>query len=389
MRREVFCTGGAANGIMSQWVNGEGGPRESRGRAACGRVPIEDAFSGGRGRVRRRSPIAHSVDDPLGEAAEEVGVSLHTFGMPPSHLGPLAATADRLGFDVLWISEHLIAPVGSLTPHPRSGNAAAVVPPSLQLLDPWVAIGHISARTQRILLGTSVYVAPLRHPIQTARMIGTAQFLSGGRVLAGLGVGWLEEEFAAVGAPYHVRGAVLDEIIDVLELLWRGGPVAHHGPMFPFGPVDFGPIPPRIPIILGGSSLPALRRAARRADGWILTGKSSLHELLELRRTIDGFRAGFGRVNLPFTYYVSLPEPTREQRERYHDAGFPNVTVNAFAHWRSIGADLDLPARLESIEALASELGVGPPPPAPEPGRAIPGREAATASAETEGTEHT
>ena len=289
----------------------------------------------------------------------DMGVSLHTFGLPPHHLGSVAETAERVGFEAVWISEHLIAPVGSSTPHPRAGTASGVVPPTMQLLDPWVALGYMAARTSRIRLGTSIYVATLRHPIATARLIGTAQVLSGGRIIAGLGVGWLADEFAAVRADFGGRGAVMDEILDVLRALWGGGPVTHRGKAFGFGPVDFGPPPPRIPIVLGGSSPAALRRAARRADGWILTGKSSLEELERIRHDVDTMRHEFGRSDQEFTYYVSLPEPTEREVDRYRDAGFNDVVVNAYAHWRSVGAELDLPARIEAIEAMANDLGLG------------------------------
>ena len=196
-----------------------------------------------------------------------MGVSLHSFGLPADHLGPIAVMAEKVGFEALWISEHLIAPVGATTRHPREGDVSTVVPPTLRLLDPWIALSHIAACTTRLTLGTSVYIAPLRHPINIARMIASAQLLSGGRVIAGFGVGWLAEEYEAVGADFKHRGARMDEILDVLELLWSGGTVTHAGPAYPFGPVDFGEPPPPIPIILGGASAPAIRRAARRADG--------------------------------------------------------------------------------------------------------------------------
>jgi probable F420-dependent oxidoreductase len=289
-----------------------------------------------------------------------MGVSLHTFGLPADHLGPLARTAEETGFDMVWVSEHLISPVAATTPHPRDGDARSVVPPTMRLLDPWLVIVHMAAATSVLRFGTSIALAPLRHPIEIARTVGSAQFLTGGRVVAGFGVGWLAEEYAAVGADFDHRGRNMDEILEVLTRLWSGGTVTNDGPAYPFAAVDFGPVPAPIPVVLGGTSPPALRRAARFADGWILTGRSTLDELIRIRTEIERLRAIAGRLEVPFTYYVSLPSAERSLLGRYRDAGFDHVTLNAYAHWRSVGADLALADRLDAIRAMAAELGLEP-----------------------------
>ena len=144
-------------------------------------------------------------------------------------------------------------------------------PPTTQLFDPGSLLSFLAARTTSLRLGTYVYLLGLRHPFITARAFATLDWVSGGRAVIGAGAGWLRSEWEALGIDPATRGARLDEAIGVCRRLWTEDTVAHDGPHFPFAEVAFEPKPVQrpIPILIGGESAPALRRAGRLGDGWI------------------------------------------------------------------------------------------------------------------------
>ena len=147
--------------------------------------------------------------------------------------------------------------------------------------------------TTRLQFTTSVYLPTLRHPLLVAKSVATAAVLSGGRVALGAGAGWVREEHDDLGMDFSKRGRQLDETLDVVRKLWRGGMVEHRGELFDFGPVQMSPVPPApIPIYIGGASPPAMRRAAR-FDGWLSAGNapedvSGIVEALRNRRREAG-----------------------------------------------------------------------------------------------------
>lgn len=199
----------------------------------------------------------------------KVGVSL---GYLHPRLWPaLAQAADSLGFDSVWIPEHLVLPVAmSGSPHP--GETHPPVPPTIPVFDAWAYLGYLAGLTERVRLGTFVYNLALRHPFVAARAIQTVDVVSGGRVEVGVGAGWLAAEWEAVGLDFSRRGARLDEALEVCMRLWREPEVEHHGRFYDFGPVAFEPKPvqqPHPPIHVGGLSDAALRRALAVGDGWI------------------------------------------------------------------------------------------------------------------------
>ena len=178
------------------------------------------------------------------------------------------------------------------------------------MLDVWVNAAHLAAHTTTLKIGSGVLVLPLRSPFVTARAVASAQLLSGGRILLGVGTGWLREEFDAVGEDFDGRGRRTDEAIGILRRLWSGEVVEHDGESYSFGPVQFVPAVDPPPVVVGGTSKPALRRAARLGDGWY--GPSvPLEQSVAARDAIDeaarrarprrrlrvlGARAGAGRA---------------------------------------------------------------------------------------------
>lgn len=195
------------------------------------------------------------------------------FGIPLAQLNPTAWTdvsveADRLGFESVWQSDHLVIPFGSTDdedPDTRLRN------PETPLFDAIANLCWLAARTERIRLGTFVYLLALRHPFVAARGFTTLDVLSGGRAIVGVGVGSIRSEFSAAGLDPSGRGSRLDEAIEVCRALWAGGPVEHKGRHFRFPRVSLSPRPQQqpLPLHVGGESDAALRRTARYADGWL------------------------------------------------------------------------------------------------------------------------
>ncbi len=186
-----------------------------------------------------------------------------------------AEAADRLGFESVWLPEHLVLPV-AMAGSPYAGTDHPPVPPETPIYDVISFLSFIAARTERVRLGTYVYLLGIRHPFISARGWATLDLLSGGRAVLGAGAGWLASEWEAVGLDPAGRGARLDEAIGVCRRLWTEPVVEHHGAHFDFGPVAFEPKPVQspIPIHIGGESPAALRRVARLGDGWLGMGQT-------------------------------------------------------------------------------------------------------------------
>ncbi|HZR81072.1 MAG TPA: LLM class F420-dependent oxidoreductase [Candidatus Binatia bacterium] len=214
------------------------------------------------------------------------GLVLPQFG--PSARGPeatarlreVAIRADRLGYAVLWTAEHIVFPREIATPYPYGGRFP--VPVTDPILDPIVALSYAAAVTDRVQLGTSVLVLPYRHPMVLAKQLATLDVMSNGRVLAGVAGGWLREEFELLGVPFRERGARTDEAIALMRALWSEESVTFRGRFWSLEEAAFFPKPARAggpPIWIGGSSPPAMRRAARLGDGWIAVPRPTLEEL--------------------------------------------------------------------------------------------------------------
>ncbi|HTZ36415.1 MAG TPA: TIGR03619 family F420-dependent LLM class oxidoreductase [Stellaceae bacterium] len=169
-----------------------------------------------------------------------------------------AEQAEGLGFGDVWTSEHIIVPAG------------AMYPPSANFYDPVLSLTWAAAYTNRVGLGTSVLVLPMRHPLPLAKELATLQNLSGGRLILGAGVGWMADEFAALGVPFHERGRRMDEGIAMMKAVWGEDPVSFEAKWIPatIERMRMLPKPEKpIPVWIGGTSEAALRRAAR-FDGW-------------------------------------------------------------------------------------------------------------------------
>ena len=254
--------------------------------------------------------------------------SVFLFGQPLADYAPLAKRADELGFESAWVADHLAAPIefAPTYPYRESGRPSFVA--QTPFADPLVLMGQLSAVTQKILLGIGVLVLPLRNPFVAAKAAATAQDLSNGRLLMGVGVGWMREEFDAVGEPFDRRAARMEEMLTVMKKLWTGDPVNFAGEWHRFDTLQMSPGVSRpIPILVGGSSGAALRRAACIGDGWC-GPPCSLEDNIAHRARIERERGLAKRDGMPFTYWVRSNEPTsRELIARYREAGFAHLIV--------------------------------------------------------------
>jgi probable F420-dependent oxidoreductase len=202
-----------------------------------------------------------------------------------------ACKAEELGFDAVFVNDHIIVD-GS----PRSAAWT-------NTYDPLIALSFIAAHTSRILLGTSVLIMPYRNPIATAKMLATLDQMSGGRVIAGVGVGWNAAEFQALGVPFHERGARTTEYLRIWKACWTPGTVSFTGKFFSFVNMHISPKPlqqPHPPIWIGGSSAAALRRAAEFAQVWQPT-PTPLTELIEQQTALRQACEQIGRQEPPVT----------------------------------------------------------------------------------------
>ncbi|PBC47537.1 TIGR03619 family F420-dependent LLM class oxidoreductase [Rhodococcus sp. ACPA1] len=286
-------------------------------------------------------------------------LGLSAFGMKGHDLLELAISADQLGFDALWLGEHIFHPIGYGSDHPTDGtqahshHAGPILDTDTELTDPWAVHAAIAASTTRIRLGTAVYLAPLRHPLHTARTTITVQELSGGRVLLGVGAGWLEEEFTALGVPYKTRVSRTEECIEVLRAAWSGQPFVHNGKHFDIGSVQIHSRKVDIPVILGGNGPKALDRAARLGDGWFTSGTPSLEGSLELVTELARCRERYGKTD-EFDCFVRVDATSASQLQRYHDHGMTNLVVWADSIWK--GATVE--ERRANLAKAADDLGV-------------------------------
>jgi probable F420-dependent oxidoreductase len=257
----------------------------------------------------------------------KIGVPL--FLLRPENMAAVARRAEELGFESVWLPEHLVFPTVITSRYPYA--EAPPINPATPLLDPFVLLSQVAAVTSRIRVGTNIYVLPLRHPLATARMAVTLDVVSNGRLTFGVGAGWLREEFEAVGIDFETRGARLREGVRILRKLWTEPVIEFRGKFYSFGPVKFEPKPvqkPHIPIVFGGETAAALRRAAALGDGWYgvnHTPASAAARVEELR----GLLSDAGRADAPFEMIVScgFPDLSADDVRRYEDAGVDRIVV--------------------------------------------------------------
>lgn len=251
------------------------------------------------------------------------------------HFEAVAVEADRLGFESVWLPEHLVLPV-TMTRSPHPGEDHPPIRADLPVYEPFAYLAYLAGRTEQIRLGTHVYNIGLRHPFVTARAVQTLDVVSGGRAEFGIGASWLEQEWDAAGLDFASRGRRVDEALAVCRRLWTEDVVEHHGECFDFGPVMFEPKPVQRPwprVHVGGESSAALRRAARLGDGWI--GISHTPESVRpFVERLHSMRADVGRATEPFEVTSGGLASTRADVARWEEAGVDRLIVSPWERSR-------------------------------------------------------
>jgi probable F420-dependent oxidoreductase len=265
----------------------------------------------------------------------------------------VAEVADVLGFESVWVPEHLVFPV-EITGSPHPGVSPRLLRPDIPTYDVLVFLATIAVRTSRVRLGTWVYNLALRHPLVSARAVQTLDIVSGGRVVLGVGAGWLEGEYAAAGVDFASRGTRLDECIDALRELWSADAPRFDGAHVAFPPVTFEPKPIQgsVPIHVGGESRAALRRAAARGDGW-LGMAHDVDSAADRVRSLRDLRQQAGRDDAPFEVTVGATPRDRDELAAFAAAGVDRVIATPWGR----GDD-----PVDGLRAYARTLGLTPRP---------------------------
>ena len=218
------------------------------------------------------------------------------FGLPDNAIA-MAESAEEFGIESLWTVEHVVVPKGYESPYPYSPTGKMPGPEDSPIPDPLVWLAFLAARTTTVRLCTGVLILPQRNPLVLAKEVATLDQLSKGRVSLGIGVGWLAEEFAALGFPFAERAARTDEIIEAMRAAWSQNPASHHGKFHDFTDVHVLPQPVQpggVPIVVGGHTAAAARRAGRLGDGFF-PAQGGIDELPGLLDVMQKEAADHGR----------------------------------------------------------------------------------------------
>jgi alkanesulfonate monooxygenase SsuD/methylene tetrahydromethanopterin reductase-like flavin-dependent oxidoreductase (luciferase family) len=283
-----------------------------------------------------------------------VNFSLTLYGVPPRDYPELCHHAEDLGFSRAWIGDHVVIPWEAERLFPGRLQPA-LEPNSPNHFDTWVMIGAVLAATSTLEVASGINVLPLRPALVQARAAATAAVVSGGRFRFAVGVGWIREEYEWLGVAWPRRGKRFDEMIDILELAFAGGPFEYHGEFHDFGLVQVSGDPIEVPLLFGGGESPAgLARAARRGNGFFFGFVSdALEKCVSARNRIDALRVREGRQGA-FEYTVRIPgAPTRDLVERYREAGFENLAVPGVLLG---GEHASLATRKNALERIAREF---------------------------------
>jgi len=273
----------------------------------------------------------------------------------PAVLRDVGQLAEELGYESILIGDHVIPPRKINTPFPlQMEHPPWHVYQEQDWPDCFAMLGFLAASTKQVRLGTSVIILPYRHPAVVAKMITTLDRLSGGRIICGVGIGWLQEEFHFLGVPFAERAAMSDEYIAVMKALWTSEHPRSAGRYVTIDQdVNFGPRPiqkPHPPIWVGGNSLPALRRVARWGDGWqpvYLPGPVIEQKLGQLRTLMAEAGRDFRRLEITTLAGAGV---TPDEARVYQAAGIQELYLlttsdqpqELFAQMRQFAATLQV-----------------------------------------------
>ncbi len=280
-------------------------------------------------------------------------------GIDPINVGPsdpdevrtLAQKVEAVGFESVWTFEHVIVPERYDSPYPYSPKGKMPIAADAAFVDPLVTLAFVAAATKTLRLGTGVNILPQANPLLLAKQVASLDFLSGGRFLFGVGVGWLAEEYAALGVPFERRGARFDDYVRAMKKVWSGELVEHQSDFVHWSGFRSHPRPtqqPHPPILIGGTSDRALRRVVELGDGYIAPNRD-VAELEGLLTKLRAAASAHGRD--PSSIEVTakwIPAKEPDGLAKLRDLGVARVIVPARA--------LPDPDPLAGLEKLAEQL---------------------------------
>lgn len=252
----------------------------------------------------------------------------HLFMVDPGEFLDIARTADEWGWDSIQVADAPFFPEVTSAPYPYTPDGKRFWPLDLPVLDPWVAITAMATVTKRIRFLPSVLRLAIRQPLLEAKSLCSVAAMSNDRVALGVGLAWMPEEFKWLNQDKKTRGARQNEAIQVMRLLLGGGMVEFHGKYYDFDRLTMAPVPKkRIPIYVGGTTKPALRRAARYGDGWL----GIIHPMEEIKGIVaelNTLRREFGREKELFDIMLHCPDAeTVDDIRRLEDMGVTDLQV--------------------------------------------------------------
>jgi probable F420-dependent oxidoreductase len=246
-------------------------------------------------------------------------------------LKAVAINAERVGVTTLWVPEHVVLLDKYASKYPYSADGALPAQTNAPIFDPFISLATMAAVTSKIRLATGICLVPEHNPLVLGKVVATLDFLSAGRVVLGVGIGWLEEEFQAIGIPWERRAQRTRECIDAMRSLWGEDVSAYRGEFVKFEGVRSYPKPARgakVPIVFGGESGPALRRVAEYGTGWCGFNLSPDEAATKIKR-IEELLAKNGRrrsdVELAVSPYTK--KITQDDLKRYRDAGVDELVM--------------------------------------------------------------
>jgi probable F420-dependent oxidoreductase len=289
----------------------------------------------------------------------------HIFMVDPSEFLDLARTADDTGWDSIQVADAPFFPEVTSEPYPYTPDGKRFWPLDTPVLDPWVAITAMAVVTKRIRFLPSVLRLAIRQPLLEAKALCSVAAVSNDRVALGVGLAWMPEEFKWLGVDKKTRGARQNEAIQIIRLVLGGGFVEFHGTYYDFDRLIMAPVPKKkIPIYVGGSSQPALKRAARFGDGWIGI-VHTIDETKGMMAELNAMRREFGRDREPFDVMLHCPDAvTVDDVRRLEDLGVTDLQI---APWTlpnvlgelgvsSMALQPPLAVKQEALERYAGEV---------------------------------
>ena len=259
----------------------------------------------------------------------KLGISFANSGKfsRPELFAELARDCDALGFESIWTVEHVVIPQPHM-PYPGSKDGQMPGGDDVPIPDPLIPLAYAAAITSRLKLSTGVIILPQRHPLYLAKQLATLDLLSNGRMMVGIGSGWMKEEFDSLQIPFNARGARTDESIQAMRALWNDPVASFHGKHFHFHDVKSYPKPVQkdgIPIHVGGHSVAAARRAGRYGDGFFptLTSPEKLSELFAVVRE-EAKKAGRNPDRIEFS---AMAAPKADSVQALRDIGVSRIIL--------------------------------------------------------------